>query len=220
MKVYGMAASSVTQKVLTVFAEKDHEYELVEVNILKGEDKLPEHLSRQPFGEIPVVEDDGFWLYESRAIIRYLDQRLPGPALTPPGVRERALMEQWISVEQSYFSGPVWRIVQSGPVYDAVQRAADPELFPPRPDAAAVAEAKAQVGHTLDVVEEALSKQPYLAGPAFSLAEVSWMPYVSYLIASGGGDLVKARPHVAAWWDVITARPSWLRVGRIFGAAG
>src|SRR3712207_7193507 len=43
----------------------------------------------------------------------------------------------------------------------------------------------------------------HLAGPSFSLADVSWLPYLSYLIASGGGDLVSERPHVASWWQRI-----------------
>ncbi|MEV0401053.1 glutathione S-transferase N-terminal domain-containing protein [Actinoallomurus sp. NPDC050550] len=132
MRVYGSATSACTHKVLMVFAEKGHEAELVEVDVLRGQDKLPEHVARMPFGEIPVLDDDGFLLYESRAIIRYLDQRLPGPSLTPDDIRLRGLMEQWISVEQSYVSGPVWDLVRAGPVYDIIRRSPAVALFPPR----------------------------------------------------------------------------------------
>jgi glutathione S-transferase len=217
MKVYGMYVSSVTQKVLTVFAEKGHEAELVEVNLLKGEDKLPEHLKLQPFGEIPVLEDDGFLLYESRAIIRYLDRKLPGPSLTPGDLKAWALMEQWISVEQSYFSGPVWEIVRSGPVYDALRQSPGARHFPPPPDQASLTKAKGEVARTFDAIDKVLANQEYLAGSMFSLAEIAWMPYVNYLLASRGGDLVMDRANVAAWWKRISARPSWVKVGKIVG---
>ena len=217
MKLYGMNVSSCTQKALTVCAEKGHEIELIEVNVLKGEDKLPAHLVLQPFGEIPVLEDDGFVLYESRAIIRYLDQKLPGPALTPSDLRLRALMDQWISVEQSYFSGPVYDLIRSGPVYETIWQSPAASNFPPPPDAATLARSRAEVARVLDVLDKVLAKQDYLVGPMFSLAEVTWLPYLQYLMASPGAELLHARPHVAAWWQRISTRPSWVKVGRVVG---
>src|SRR3954451_8131968 len=102
MKVYGHPMSTCTRKVLTTLAEKGHEAEFVMVDIMKGEHKLPAHIARQPFGVIPAIDDDGFVLYESRAIMRYLDEKLSGPRLAPPEPKDRAVMEQWISIEQSY----------------------------------------------------------------------------------------------------------------------
>jgi glutathione S-transferase len=200
MKVYGSATSACTHKVLMVFAEKGHEAELVEVDVLRGEDKQPEHVARMPFGEIPALDDDGFLLYESRAIIRYLDQRLPGPSLTPDDPR---------------LSGPVWDLVRSGPVYEIIRRSPAVDLFPPRPDDESIAGARAELARAFGVLDAALADQPYLAGPEFSLAEVTFLPYLTYLSASGGGDLIAERPHLAAWWDRISARPSWRAVGRV-----
>ncbi|WP_437955518.1 glutathione S-transferase N-terminal domain-containing protein [Sorangium sp. So ce119] len=218
MKVYGMPESTCTQKVLTVLAEKEHEAEIVEVNVLMGEDKtLPEHLARHPFGEIPVLEDDGFLLYESRAIIRYLDKRLPGASLTPRDIREWARMEQWISCEQSYFSGPAYDVIRSGPVYNLVWSSPGAVYFPPPPDEPMLKKAKKDVALAFDVMDRTLSTQPYLAGGTFSLADITHMPYINYLIASGGGDFVSSRPGVAAWWERVTSRPSWRKVGRVLG---
>jgi glutathione S-transferase len=215
MRVYGMHESTCTQKVLTVLAEKEHEAALVEVNVLKGEDKtLPEHLARHPFGEIPVLEDDGFLLYESRAIIRYLDQRLPGVSLTPRDLREWGRMEQWISSEQSYFSGPVYDVIRSGPVYNP-----GAVYFPPPPDEPMLLKARRDVAMAFDVMDRTLSRQPYLAGATFSLADITHMPYISYLLASGGGDFVTSRPGVAAWWERVSSRPSWRKVGKVLGQA-
>ncbi|WP_437808538.1 glutathione S-transferase family protein [Sorangium sp. So ce1078] len=220
MRVYGMHASTCTQKVLTVLAEKEHEAELVEVNPLKGEDKtLPEHLARHPFGEIPVLEDDGFLLYESRAIIRYLDQRLPGVSLAPRDVREWGRMEQWISSEQSYFSGPVYDVIRSGPVYNIVWNSPGAVYFPPPPDEPMLLKAKRDVALAFDVMDRTLSRTPYLAGATFSLADIVHMPYINYLIASGGGDFVTSRPGVLAWWERVSSRPSWRKVGKVLGQA-
>jgi glutathione S-transferase len=219
MKLYGMSVSSCTQKALTVFAEKGHAAELIEVNVLKGEEKLPAHLQLHPFGEIPVLKDDEFVLYESRAIIRYLDQRLSGPSLTPSDLKLRALMEQWISIEYSYFSGPVYDLIRSGPVYETIWQSPAAANFPPRPDEATLARSRAEVARVLDVLDKTLQKQDFLVGPMFSLAEVTWMPYLQYLLAAGGGEMIQSRPHVAAWWQRISTRPSWVKVGRVVGQA-
>lgn len=112
MKIYGLPMSTCTLKALVVLAEKGCEAELVPVDLAKGEHRQTAHLARHPFGRIPVLDDDGFLLYESRAIIRYLEQRLPANPLTPSDLRARGFMEQWISVEQSYFGSHVLSVVQ------------------------------------------------------------------------------------------------------------
>ncbi|WP_433709278.1 glutathione S-transferase family protein [Nocardia sp. CA-084685] len=215
MKVYGAATSACTHKVLMVLAEKNQHAELVEVSVLQGQDKSPEHRKLQPFGEIPVLEDDGFLLYESRAIIRYLDHRLPGPALTPDDLRLRGLMEQWISIEQSYVSGPVWDLVRAGPVYEIIRRSPGAKFLPPPPDRNAIAAARGELATAFDVADATLARQQFLAGPEFSLAEVTWLPYLQYLVASNGADLIDARPNLARWWREISDRPTWRRVGQV-----
>jgi glutathione S-transferase len=203
MKIYGLPMSTCTQKALIVLAEKGTEAELVIVDLGKGEHKQPEHLARQPFGVIPVLDDDGFLLYESRAIIRYLDQKLSGSSLTPSDPKARALMDQWISVENSYFSPHVMTIVH--------QRLLAP-MRGAQPDEAVVSKAKSEVAKTLEVAGKALAKQEYLAGGTFSLADVDWMPYVQYLFITGAGDVVTSNEHVGAWWKRVSARPSWVKV--------
>ncbi|XYH92985.1 glutathione S-transferase family protein [Sorangium sp. So ce1128] len=203
MKLYGHPMSTCTRKVLTVLAEKGHEAQVVVVDLMKGEQKRPEHLARQPFGVIPVLEDEDFSLYESRAIMRYLDQKLPGAPLTPTELRARALMDQWLSVEQSYFSTPVIKIL-----YQRV-------LMPMRGqqgDESIVEAAKGEIARTLDVADKALGNQEYLAGSSYSLADISFMPYLHGLVASKVGDLITDRQNVAAWWKRLSARPAWVKV--------
>jgi glutathione S-transferase len=90
MKLHGHPLSSCTRKVLLTAAEKDARIDLVPVDLFTGEHKQPAHLARHPFGVVPVLDDAGFVLYESRAIVRYLDARLAGPPLVPADLRDRA----------------------------------------------------------------------------------------------------------------------------------
>jgi len=199
MKLYGHPMSTCTRKIMATLAEKGHEAEFVMVDLMKGEHKQPEHLARQPFGVVPAFEDDGFMLYESRAVIRYLDAKLSGPALTPKDPHALGLMEQWMSVEQSYFTPHAMKVVMQA-------------MFAPMrgqtPDPKVIEEGLADAAKALDVLEKGLEGKEYLAGP-FSLADLDWAPYVEYFVAAGGKDVVEARPNVAAWWKRVSSRPSW-----------
>ena len=88
-----------------VCEEKGAEYRLVEIDIMQGAHKAPEHLARHPFGRVPAFEHDGFALYETSAITRYLDAVLPGPSLTPGDPKGAARMQQAIAVVDNYAYG-------------------------------------------------------------------------------------------------------------------
>ncbi|CAA9457882.1 MAG: hypothetical protein AVDCRST_MAG28-2659 [uncultured Rubrobacteraceae bacterium] len=203
MKLYGHPGSTCTRKVLATLAEKGEEVEFVLVDLMGGEQKSLAHLARQPFGVVPVLEDGGFVLYESGAIVRYLDDRLPGARLVPADPRARAEMERWISVEHSYLAKPV-----SGILFQKVIA----PMRGGRPDGAVVDEARAEAARVLDVVDAALAGRAYLAGDGFSLAEIGYLPVVESLFVAGEGELVASRENVAAWWDRVSGRPSWRRV--------
>lgn len=203
MKVYGHPMSTCTRKVLTVLAEKGHEAEFKLVDIMKGEQKSPDFLAMQPFGVVPVLDDDGFILYESRAICRYLDGRLEGASLIPADAKERALMEQWISVESSYFTPQAMKIIMNLLFGQITGKPADMPV---------VLAACVEVAKVLDIMGRTLEKQEYLAPSGFSLADICYMPYITYLFASERGDLISTRPAVAAWWNRISTRPSWKKV--------
>src|SRR5262245_38622025 len=102
MRVYRHPLSSCTRKILITLAEKGQTAELVPVDLFAGEHKQKSHLARHPFGVIPVLNDKDFMLFESRAIIRYLDERLGRAPLTPASPPDAARMSQWLSVDQSY----------------------------------------------------------------------------------------------------------------------
>ncbi|RYZ38324.1 MAG: glutathione S-transferase family protein [Myxococcaceae bacterium] len=195
MKLHGNPMSTCTRKVLTVLAEKGHEVEFINIDLMKHEQKSPEHIARQPFGVVPALElDDGFVMYESRAISRFLDRTLPGPSLTPADPKAYALMEQFIGVEQSYFSGPAMKIVM--------------ERFRGTNNEENIAKGREGLKRPLEVLDAALANRPFLAGNDFTLAEVCFAPYMEYLFAMGEKDTVAPYKNVMAWWDRVSNRPS------------
>jgi glutathione S-transferase len=195
--------STCTRKVLTTLAEKGHQAEFVLVDLMKGEQKSPGYMAKHPFGVVPYLEDDGFSMYESRGIIRYLDAKLPGPQLTPGELHARGRMEQWISIEHSYFTPQAMAIIGE-------------MMFKPmrggQPDMEKVNKAREEAGKVLDILDKTLASQAYMAGETFSLAEICWLPYLTYLFPAKSGDLITSRAHVKGWWERISNRPSWKKV--------
>lgn len=203
MKVFGHPMSTCTRKVLTTLAEKGHEAQFVMVDIMKGDHKAPEHLARQPFGVVPALDDDGFVLYESRAIITYLNEKLSGPSLVPADLKERALMNQWLSVEYSYVAATSMKIVMQ--MMFGKMMGKEPEMD-------VVNSARENLARYYDVADKWLASNEFFGGKAFSLADISWMPYAQYVHQAGSGDLITERAHVAAWWKRVSTRPSWVKV--------
>lgn len=78
IKVHGIAQSTCTRRVLTALVEKNVPYELVTVNFAVKEHKSEAFLKLQPFGKVPVLEDDGVFIYESRAIAKYIAKKYAG----------------------------------------------------------------------------------------------------------------------------------------------
>lgn len=195
VKLYGNPFSTCTRKVLATLAETKTPYEFTVVDFAKGEHKQQPHLSRQPFGQVPAIDDDGFALYESRAICRYLSEKADS-ALTPRNPQQRAMMEQWLSVETSNFTPHAMKFI-----YNYVFK---------RPQEPAVLEAaNAGLESCLKVVSETLSKNAYFAGDQFTLADIGFMPYVEYLMGTPAAATLEKYPAFTAWWSRVSTRPSW-----------
>jgi glutathione S-transferase len=201
LTVYGNPLSTCTRKVLCLLAEKDAAFEFAVIDFTRGEHRTSAYLARQPFGQVPAIDHDGFALYESRAICRYLDEAFDGPKLIPGDARQRAVVEQWISVESANFTPHAMKILYQlffGPMRGQT------------PDAKVIEAARTTLGHTLSIMETQLVKTEYLAGSTFTLADLVYLPYIEYLFACGQGDLITGHPLVGAWWSRCSARPSWL----------
>jgi glutathione S-transferase len=195
MKIFGHPMSTCTRKVLMTLAETNTPYEFELVDLMKGEHKQAPHLARQPFGVVPALKDGDFEMYESRAMCRYINEKVHG-ALIPNDLQARARMEQWISIETANFSSAVLKFV----FHHMFQREQTPETLKT---------AGEQIDHTLSVMDKQLAKHPFIAGETFTLADVSFMPYVEYALATPAKDLFPKHAHVMAWWKKVSARPTW-----------
>jgi len=203
LTLYGLKMSTCTRRALLVLEEKNAHFEFKEVNLQKGEHKSPEFLERQPFGVIPVLYDDDFKVYESRAIVRYLDETLPGVSLTPKDPKHRALVEQWISIEMSYHKK----------ADEIVGELMFSKMFGRTPNMANV-EAHSKVVHDLyKIMDKHLAGKTYLVGDSFTIADLVFMPYLDYLLkCEGFGNVLDAYPNVKHWWTTISSRPAWKKV--------
>ena len=106
MTLWGFDGSTYVRTVKMVLAEKRYaDFEQIQVNVLAGEPKSPEHLMRHPFGKVPVLDHDGMRILETSAIARYLNDVLPGKSLVPSTPKDRARMDMVIGIIDSYGYG-------------------------------------------------------------------------------------------------------------------
>ncbi|KAI5121726.1 hypothetical protein M0805_009019 [Coniferiporia weirii] len=213
LKLYGQPFSAATQNVIVTLKELNVPYELVPVSIITGEHKGTDYLeTKQPFGQVPVlIEEDGFKLYESRAIARYLIAKYGRDSgLIPTGdVKKVGLFEQAVSIESSNFE-PSASAIAAEKIFN--------QMFGVKGDDDRAAEQVKTLEEKLKVYEIILGKQKYLAGDELTLADLLHLPNGAYITYAGFTGL-KATPNVARWWADISSRPSWQAVAAEGAAA-
>ncbi len=204
MKVYGLIISAGTQLVLMALAEKGAKHEFVSLDFAGGEHKQPKYTALQPFAKVPAAEHDGQVLFESRAIARYIDEAIPGERFTPAYLMERALMDQWISVEMMEFYPTAHPLVLELCIKKLVGMG--------EPDPATVEALRKKVRPVLAVLDKALEGKNYLVGNKFTLADMVYMPDLGWLHAAGEGAWISEYANVTRWWNGISNRKSWQSV--------
>jgi glutathione S-transferase len=198
LTIYGNPMSTCTRKVLMTLAETNTPYELQVLDFAKADHKSEAHLRRQPFGRIPAMGDDGFEMFESRAICRYVARKANSPLL-PSELRAFAKVEQWISIETSEFSASAMKFV-----YHHVFQ---------RPQEAATMEAAAKaLETTCAIMDRQLAQTPFIAGAELSLADIMFMPYLEYAMNTPAKEVVAKHRHVGAWWSKLAERPTWKKI--------
>ncbi|GLR53339.1 glutathione S-transferase family protein [Shinella yambaruensis] len=200
--VYGAAYSVYVRIVRIALHEKGVPYDLVPIDVF-AEDGLPaDYRARHPFGRIPAFEHDGFGLYETSAITRYVDEAFSGPPLQPRGLRERARMNQIIAMLDNYAYRPmVWDVY--------VQRV---ETAPA--DKARIAAGLEKARTVLAALSDLLCKGHWLAGPEPSLADFHAAPmFALFEEAPEGARLLADFPEIHACWERVKSRPSVLAAG-------
>ena len=99
MTLWGFDGSTYVRTTKMVLAEKGAtEFKQVQLNVLKGDPKTPEHVERHPFGKVPVLDHEGMRILETTAIARYLNDVLPGKSLIPSTPKDRARMDMIIGL--------------------------------------------------------------------------------------------------------------------------
>jgi glutathione S-transferase len=161
--IMGALLSPYARAVCCAFAEKGAAYELDTSTGLE-QPQTPEYRALHPFGKIPVMRHRNFVLYESGAICRYLGAAFDGPALQPAGLRERAVMDQWMSALQHYFMADIGgRYIGLYLFLKGLDGA---------PDRAVIDAARGDVRHHVGAADAALEGHDWIAGDALSLVDL------------------------------------------------
>jgi glutathione S-transferase len=182
-------------------AEKGVAYERVEVNPF--DPAMPAaYLGLHPFGRVPTLIHDGFVLYETGAITRYVDRTFPGPALQPEEPRALARMDQIMGVIDSYGYWPMVRQVFA----HRVSRAAAGRPV----DEDEVARGLASAPKVLGALEDLAAPEAFLVGPRLSLADLHAGAMIAYFtLAPEGAVMLENYPRLAVWWANLGQRPSF-----------
>jgi glutathione S-transferase len=198
--IYGTDMSTYVRTARMTFEEIPAAYELVDVSVVRGECKQPAHLARNPFGTVPAFEHDGMKIYETSAIIRYIDQVWPAASLTPDDPRDRARMNQIISiVDYNGYPSIISQIVLHRLL---------PQLVGGT-DEKVIAAGIPRAELCLKEWDRIKGSGTFLAGDRLSLADLYVAPVLFYLSLAPEATLIGANKGLAAWWEMIQQRPSY-----------
>lgn len=199
--VFGAAYSVYVRAVRLTLEEKGVPYQLVDIDVFAEGGPPPDYMARHPFGRIPAFEHDGFQLYETDAINRYIDETFAGPALTPRTPRARARMTQAMRILDNYaYPHLVWGVF--------VEQIRAPQQGR-APDQMKIEAAIAQSQICLRALAELMETEHYLTGDALTLADLHAAPMFAYFqMAPDGRRLMDAQPKLTQWWRSISQRPS------------
>jgi glutathione S-transferase len=168
-----------------------------------GQNRSPEHLARHPYGKAPAIEDDGFVLYETPAIIGYFDRIGSGPSLTPADPRAAARMEQAISALECYFFS------QSGAIPLVFNRVVAPGIGLPVDEAAVTASLPGARKATEVLASFLDGGAPYIAGDTFSRADILVGAHLDMVSECPEGAELIRDTAVPTWLGRLRARPSF-----------
>lgn len=199
--VYGIPGSPFLRSVEVALKEKDVPYHLHA--LAPGEHKQAEHLDRHPFGRVPAFEHDGFALYETQAIIRYLDDTFATARLMPQEPKQRARVNQVIGIIEWYFFPKA-----SAPI--AFNRIVGPKLLGLPTDEQAIAEAMPMAQTCFVEFDRLLGDQPYFGSAQISIADIVLATQLDLLCATPEGAMLIAATRLKPWLNRMLARPSFI----------
>jgi glutathione S-transferase len=214
--VHSVPGSPFGRSVLAALEEKGASWRLSPLS--PGTLQSPQHLARHPFGRVPVLEHNGFSLYETQAILRYLDRVLPEPSLTPTDPERAARMDQVMNINDWYLFHGVGNVI-------LFHRVIAPRLMGLKPDEAAIDAAMPKARTVFAELARLLGEQSWFAGDTISLADLLVAPAIAFFAQTPEWTALGA-PHgnLVAWLRRMEARPSmrattWERVSDMASAA-
>jgi glutathione S-transferase len=198
LKIWGRTNSVNVKKVLWAMEELGLKYERIDAGMQFGVNNTPEYLKMNPTGLVPTIDEDGFVLWESHAIVRYLAAKHGMGTLYPTDLRARADAERWMDWAFTFLNAfrPVfWGLVRT----PAEKR-----------DTKAIEEARKQCARLLEIPEQALRGKAYLAGGAFTMGDIPLGCHVQLWMR-----LPIERPEqpaLKAWFERLCTRPAYRKI--------
>jgi glutathione S-transferase len=197
--VYGFPRSTFVNIVRLVLTHKDVAYDFHDLETVMGK---PAHLALHPFNRVPIFKHDGFSVYETSAVVSYIDEAFAGPRLTPDDVRARARMNQWISAVNSYYYPyMIYHVTHERLVFPELGITSDEKV---------VAHALPKVELALGVMERELShSQDYLLGPELTLADFYILPSTfAFALTDEGKAMYPRFPAFCHWRERMENLPA------------
>jgi glutathione S-transferase len=193
LRIWGRTSSINVQKVLWCCAELGLAYERIEAGLQFGVVDTPEYRARNPNALVPTIDDDGFVLWESNVIVRYLASVYGSGKLCPGDPRERYAAEKWMDWQATTL-WPAFRIVFLGLV----------RTPPEKRDERAIEAARVETNRVLGVLEGQLGNTRHVGGEAFTMGDIPLGVSVYRCFALG---VERAKfPNVARWYDGLAER--------------
>jgi glutathione S-transferase len=196
IKLYTFPPSTNSRKVRIALLEKGLEFERINIDLTKREQKNPDYLKINPFGQVPALDDEGFVVYDSTVINEYLEDEYPYPPLMPSDSEGRARARMMEDFRDAHFNPYFVHIIQESRKPEAER------------DAQRIDNAKGEIINAFERTEAELQGKDYLVG-AFSLADVAFMANIELLDRFAiPVDPVKYK-NTIAWIARLKARPSF-----------
>ncbi|WP_416771125.1 glutathione S-transferase family protein [Pseudomonas sp. RHF3.3-3] len=196
IKLYNFPRSGHAHRVELMLSLLGLPVELIHVDLPGGAHKKPEYLALNPFGQVPVIDDQGVVLADSNAILVYLAQKYGNGRWLPSDPLGAARVQRWLSAA-------------AGPIAFGPARARLITVFGANFDAE---EAISRSHALLKVVEQELSHTPYLVGSEPTIADVAGYSYIAH--APEGNVSLVDYPNVRAWLARIEALPGFVPMPR------
>ena len=214
--VHSIPGSPFGRAVVATLEEKGVPYRFVAVP--PGSLKSEAHRSRHPFGRVPVLQHGSLMLYETQAILRYLDRIAPSPSLTPVDAGAAARMDQLLNVSDWYLFQGVNNVI-------GFQRIVGPRLLGLTPDETAIDDAMPKARIVFNELSRLLEENKFFVGEQLTLADLLIAPQLDFLAQTPEWKLLTADvPNLVSWLDRMADRASmrattWERLTELAKAA-